>query len=171
MGSLAVPHSFKRDAPASGTDVNENFDEVEAQVNDIDDDNIADEGIGEAKTLFDTSGGHDHDGVNSKLMTAIAGDRIDLAASNGTRGTIRFKTGSDTISFNGTDTITFTGVAFDEIPLIVLYMEGGTDHADFRSKGTNYLRNVTAASFDVVEGGSGILGWGDRDYRWVAIGI
>ncbi len=167
MGSLAVPHSFKRDAPASGTDVNENFDEVEAQVNDIDDDNIGDGNISEVKITHDTSGGHTHDGSDSAAPALATKNHATL------RGAMIFKNGTVSIAEAASATITFTGEAFTELPLIMVYKSTGGSYVT--TGFGNWLNVLVYSAYDIATDAFKIENLSSSDdpntFYWVAIGI
>jgi len=120
MATLTIPNTFVNETPADGTKVNQNFDAVETVVNDLNDDNVDDGAFSEAKTTFDTVGGHDHDGTNSKS--------IALATNNAAQGTMKFKSGTTAeIADDATLAIVFPvdDNAFTQIPIVQVMSDAG----------------------------------------------
>lgn len=74
MGLITKNKTWADEENVTYTDINANFDTVYSAVNgNIDNNNIkSGAGIAESKLAFDTSGGHNHDGSNSKLIPANA---------------------------------------------------------------------------------------------------
>ena len=75
MARITIPHTYQDNENVLYTILNQMFTTIYQAFNGgIDDSNIDDEAaIKESKILMDITNGHDHDGVNSKLISKMSG--------------------------------------------------------------------------------------------------
>ena len=123
--AINIPNSFTAGDTIAAAEVNANFDAVTdkfaAEV--VDADIKATAAIQESKILF-ADAGHDHSGGTDG--STLDGDSVALATNDGTEGVIKFKSGTINVAARATSAaINFAGVAFTQVPLIMVTYDGG----------------------------------------------
>lgn len=100
MPTITRQYTYAADGTIDPDQNNANENNLFTTINALDDDNIAsDAGIQESKLAFDTSSGHDHDGVNSKAIPKGFVFTITGTLSTGTSlAPLLVAVGSQTIS-------------------------------------------------------------------------
>ena len=177
--AITIPHTFVAANIADANDVNENFDAVLAEINgnlvnanfDSSEDLIAgDVLLEESKFKFTSTAaggdGHSHDDSDSEILAlAVAGDGDE---TEGTQGSLKYKTGTTGLVADGANTTVTFAEAFVSVPLIACYVGTGTAYqVGMGSNTSGYYWGIVAITGFKIYNESG----GNAYFRWVAIGV